>query len=160
MCVDPFTMLTIASVGLSTAGSLAQGQQAQAMANMQAKAYEQQAQAESQASAFEAQRERRKQELLQANARAQIGASGVAAVGSPTEVLAANAREGQLDIAAIRYGSQLRQNALRTQADISRFSGKQAKQASYINAASGFVSGISNLYDPNKAVKLGGSAFA
>jgi hypothetical protein len=146
--------------GLSAAGSLAQGQQAQAMANMQAKAYEQQAQADQQASAFEQARERKKQELLQANARAQVGASGVALKGSPTEVLAANAREGQLDIAAIRYGSQLRQNALGTQAAISRYGGKQAKQASYINAGSNLVSGISSLYDPNRAVKFGQSAFA
>lgn len=160
MCFDPFTMLTIASAGISAAGSLMQGQQAQQMADMQAKAYEQQAQADAQASSFEAQRERRKQELLQANARAQVGASGVALAGSPTEVLTANAREGQLDIQAIRYGSQLRQNGLRTQAAISRFSGQQAKTASFINAGSNLISGISNLYDPNRAVKFGGSAFA
>lgn len=153
-------LIGLVGAGISAAGSIMQGQQAQQMAEMQAKAYEQQAQAEQQASAFEAQRERRKQELLQANARAQVGASGVAFQGSPTEVLTANAREGQLDIAAIRYGSQLRQNALKTQAGISRFSGQQAKSASMLNAASGFVSGISNLYDPNRAVRFGGSVFA
>ena len=160
MCVDPFTLMTVASIGLSTAGSIAQGQQAQQMADMQAKAYEQQAQADAQASAYEQAQERRKQELMQANARAQVGASGVAMAGSPSEVLAANAKQGQMDIQAIRYGSQLRQNGLRTQADISRFSGKQAKTASYINAGSNLVSGLSGLYDPNKAVKFGGSAFS
>lgn len=145
---------------ISVGGSIAQGQQAQQMAEMQARAIEQQSEADAQASAFEQARERKKQELLQANARAQVGASGVSLAGSPTEVLAANAREGELDIAAIRYGSQLRRNSLGTQAAISRFSGKQAKQASYINAGSNLISGISNLYDPNKAVKFGGSAFA
>lgn len=160
MCVDTVTLLTIAGTAVSAGGAIMQGQQQQQMANMQAKAYEQQAQADAQASAYEQRQEQRRQELLAANARAQVGASGVALQGSPTEVLAANARQGQLDIEAIRYGSQLRQNSLGTQAGISRFSGKQARAASFINAGSNLVSGLSNLYDPNKAVKFGGSAFA
>lgn len=160
MCLDPFTALAIAGTAMSAAGAVAAGNQQAAMAEAQAKAYEQQALADQQASNYEASRERRKQELMQASARAQVGASGVGFSGSPTEVLTANAREGQLDIAAIRYGSQLRQNSLGTQADISRYSGKQAKQASYINAGSAVISGLSNLYDPQKAVKFGRSAFA
>lgn len=160
MCLDPLSMIGLLGAGINAAGSLMQGQQQQALANAQAKAIEQQALADQQASAFEQQQERRKQELVAANARAQVGASGVAFAGSPTEVLVANAGQGQLDIEAIQYGSQLRQNNLGTQAEISRFQGKQAKQAGFINAASGFVSGISSLYDPNKSVKFGRSAFA
>lgn len=155
-------MCTIALLGvaLSVGGALVEGQQQQAMANAQAKAYEQQATAEAQASAFEQAQERKKQDLLQAQARAQVGASGVGLAGSPTEVLAANARQGQMDIKAIQYSSQLRQNSLTTQADISRFSGNQAVGASIFKAGGKFVSGISQLYDPNKAVKFGGNPFA
>lgn len=160
MCLDPLTLLGIAGAGLNAAGSIMAGNQQAAMAEAQATAIEQQAKAEQQASAFEQQQERRKQELAAANARAQVGASGVAFAGSPAEVLVANAGQGQLDIEAIQYGSRLRQNNLGTQAEISRFQGKQAKQAGFINAASGLVSGISNLYDPNKSVKFGRSAFA
>jgi hypothetical protein len=162
MCLDLGLSGIIGLVGtaVSAAGSIVAGQQQAAMAEAQAKAYEQQAQADAQASAYEAQRERKKQELLQANARAQVGASGAGLAGSPSEVLAANAREGELDLATIRYGSQLRQNNLRTQAGISRFSGRQARTAGYINAGTGFISGLSNLYDPNKAVKFGKSAFS
>lgn len=156
MCVGLETI----GLFLSVAGSVASGVQQQQMANAQARAYEQQAQADAQASAYEQQRERRKQELLAANARAQVGASGVALQGSPSEVLAANAREGELDIQAIRYGSQLRQNNLRTQAGISRFSGRQAMGAGLINAGSNLVTGLSNMYDPNKAVRFGRSAFS
>lgn len=158
MCT--FALLGLAGTAISTVGAVASGAQQQQMANMQAKAYEQQAQADGQAAAFEAAQEKRKQDLLAAQARAAVGASGVAAQGSPSEVLAANARQNQLDLKAIQYGSALRQNNLRTQADISRFSGKQAMGASIINAGSTLVSGISNLYDPKKAVKFGGSAFA
>ncbi len=160
MCLDPFTLLTIAGTGISMAGSLAQGQQAAQMSEYQARAQEQQAEADAQATAFEIQRERRRQELLAANARAQVGASGVALQGSPTEVLLSNARENELDLQAIRYGGQLRQNNMRTQAQITRYSGQQAKTASIFSAGSQFVSGISSLYDPNRAVRFGSSSFA
>jgi hypothetical protein len=155
-------MCTIAliGIGLSVGGALMQGQQEKQMQEMQAKAYEQQGQADAQAASFEQSQEKHKQDLLAANARAQVGASGVAVAGSPTEVLAANARQNQLDLKAIQYGSQLRQNSLTTQASISRFSGKQAVGASIIKAGSNLVSGITNLYDPKKAFGLGGSSFA
>lgn len=163
MCVPMVVasaILTGIGTAVSMAGSLAQGQQAQAMANAQAQAYEQSAQAERKSSAYEMARTRHQQELTQASARAQVGASGVGFAGSPAAVLTANAAQGELDIQAIQYGSQLRQNQLGTQAALSRFGGAQAKQASYINAAGDFISGISQLHDPNKAVKFGTSEFA
>jgi hypothetical protein len=153
-------MCALAAIGLvgtaiSAAGSIAQGRQAEVMANYQAKAYGQQARADAQSAAYEASQERRQQALLEANARAQVGASGVALAGSPTDVLAANARAGELDIQAIRYGSQLRQNSLRTQAAISKYQGAQAKQAGYINAASTAVSGLGSAY--RDSIRFGGN---
>ncbi|RWN27725.1 MAG: hypothetical protein E5Y04_10180 [Mesorhizobium sp.] len=155
-------MCTLALIGtaLSVGGALVEGQQSKQMADYQAKAYGQQAQAEAQSSAFEQTQERHKQDLLLGQARAQAGASGVGISGSPTEVLAANARQGQLDLDAIRYSSQLRQNNLNSQAALSRFSGKQAATASIFNAGSALVGGLSKIYDPTKAVSLGGSAFS
>ncbi|RWL21675.1 MULTISPECIES: hypothetical protein [Mesorhizobium] len=154
-------MCTLALIGtaLSAGGALVEGQQSRQMADYQAKAYEQQARADAQAAALEQGQERHKQDLLQAQARAQAGASGVSISGSPTEVLAANARQGQLDIKAIQYGSQLRQNNLTTQAAISRFSGRQAVAASILKAGGNLVSGLSGIYDPSKAVTFGKSAF-
>ncbi|WP_421917376.1 hypothetical protein [Mesorhizobium sp.] len=130
------------------------------MADYQAKAYEQQAQAEAQSAAFEQGQERRKQDLLQAQARAQAGASGVGIAGSPTEVLAASARQGQMDLDAMLYGSRLRQNNVYTQADISRFSGKQKLTASIFDAGSALVGGLSRLQDQPKAVTFGGSSLS
>lgn len=154
-------MCTLALIGtaLSIGGGLVEGQQSRRMADYQAKAYEQQARADAQAAAFEQGQERHKQDLLQAQARAQAGASGVGIAGSPTEVLAANARQGQLDIKAIQYGSQLRQNNLTTQAAISRFSGRQAVGASIFKAGGNLVSGLFGIHDPSKAVTFGKSAF-
>ena len=153
-------LASVAGTALSVAGSVAAGRQQQAMAEAQAQAIEQQREAEAKASAFEQMQERRRQELAAANARAQVGASGVGFEGSPSAVLAANAAQGQLDIEAIQYGSTLRQNSLTTQAGISRFQGKQAKQAGIINGISAGLTGISNMYDPNKAVKFGGGIFS
>ncbi|WP_246671474.1 hypothetical protein [Mesorhizobium sp. B2-4-12] len=155
-------MCTLALLGtaISVGGALMQGVQQQQLADYQAKAYEQQAQAEAQSAAFEQSQERHKQGLLQAQARAQAGASGVGIAGSPTEVLAANARQGQMDLKALQYSSQLRQNNLNSQAAISRFQGKQAMTGSIVDAGSALVGGLSKIYDPAKAVTLGGSALS
>ena len=150
--------LGLIGAGIQAAGMIAQGRNAQTMAEYQARAYEQQAQADSQAAGYEMQRERHRQDLLAASARAQAGASGVALQGSPTEVLAANARQGELDIQAIRYGSQLRQNQLRTQAGIARFEGRQARTASYFGAAGAVAGGLANAY--SRSVQFGQSAFS
>lgn len=154
-------MCTLALLGtaLSVGGALAEGQQSKQMADTQARAYEQQARADAQSAAFEQGQERYKQDLLLAQARAQAGASGVGIAGSPAEVLAANAGQGQLDLKAIQYSSQLRQNNLGTQAAISRFSGRQAVTASIFKAGSSLGSGLSSLYDPTKAVTFGKGAF-
>lgn len=159
MCFDPASLAIIGTV-VSAAGSIVSGVQQQQLANAQAKALEQQALADSQASGYEAQRERRQQELRLANARAQVGASGVAMSGSPSEVLVANAREGEMDIRAIQYGSQIRQNNLYTQGQIAKWQGKQAMASGIINAGTGLISGLSSLYDPAKTVKMGRSQFA
>lgn len=147
-------MCTLALLGtvLSVGGALVEGQQSKQMADYQAKVYEQQAQADAQQAAFDQTQERHKQDLLQAQALAQAGASGVGIAGSPTEVLAANARQGQTDLGALLYGSKLRQNSLNTQAAISRFSGKQAVTASLFKAGDALVSGLSKIYDPSKAM--------
>lgn len=151
-------MCTLALLGtaISVGGALMQGAQQQQLANYQAKAYEQQAQADAQSAAFERSQERRKQDLLEAQARAQAGASGVGIAGSPTEVLAANARQGQIDLKSIVYNSQLRQNNLNSQAAISRFQGKQAMTASIFKAGTGLIDGLSGLYDPTKSTSSGG----
>ena len=155
-------MCTLALLGtaISAGGALMQGAQQRQLADYQARAYEQQAQAEAQSAAFEQSQERRKQDLLEAQARAQAGASGVGLAGSPTEVLAANARQGQMELKAIQYNARLRQNNLNTQGAISRFSGRQATAASIFRAGAGLIDGLSGLHDPLKAVTFGKSAFS
>lgn len=148
-------LLMLAGTAIQAGGAIMQGNQQAALAEAQAQAQEQAALADARASDFEVMQETRKQGLLSANARAQVGASGVALAGSPTEVLTSNAGQAAFDIQAIQYGSQLRRGQMLDQAAISRFSGKQAKQAGYIAGASALTSGMSKLYDPDRAVLLG-----
>lgn len=151
MCMDPITMMMIGSTALGALGSVMEGNAANEAAKMQQAAYNQQAQADAQASAFEVSREKYKQELAASSARAQIGASGVALTGSPTDVLVAQAGQGELDLQAIKYGSQMRQNQLITQGKISAYQGKQAKIAGFIGAGTKILSG---------AVQIGKNPFA
>lgn len=159
MCIipglDPFSMILMGvGTAVQAAGAIASGQQQAALAEAQAKAYEQQAAAEQLAAGYEATREFERQQKIQAQGRAAIASSGVGFAGSPTEALVGNAGQGQLDIQAIQWGSQIRQNNLGTQAGISRMQGSAAKQAGFINAASGLIGGISNMYD--RSVQMGG----
>lgn len=161
MC-EPTTALIglqIAGAAISAAGQVSQGNTAQMMGQLQQAAYEQQAKATENASAFEQMQLRRKQGLAAGEARAQIGASGVAFDGSPTEVLAAQAGQDELDIAAIQYGSKLKATQLRTQGRIALYGGERAQQAGYIAGASTLISGVGRAFSPN-AVRMGGSPFA
>lgn len=146
--------LSLAGTAISAAGQMMQGETANTMGRLQQQSYEQQAVATERSSNFEIMRERRKQELATAAARAQVGASGVALAGSPTEAITANIGESELDIAAIQYGSTLKQNQLRTQGAISAFGGQQARTAGYIAGAGTLFSGI------GRAVQMGRSPFA
>lgn len=159
MC-SPMLALSAVGTAVSVAGNIAQGNAANRAAQQQALAYEQQARSDARAAGFEASRELERQRRVQGAATAQVAASGYGLTGSPLAVMADNASQGQLDIEAIKYGSQLRQGTLRTQAMLERQRGKDAKRASLFNAASSAASGLGNLYDPNRAVKLGGSLFA
>ena len=154
-----FGILSIVGTVVSAAGALVQGQQAAEMGKAQQAAYDQQADNEAKASAFEASREAEKQRRLQAASIAAVGKEGVGLSGSPLEVIASNAREGQLDIDAIKYSSQLKQNQLRDQGAIARFSGNQARTASYFNAGKAAISGLTNLYDPARATRVGANPF-
>jgi hypothetical protein len=160
MCFDPMTMLMVAGTAVSAIGSVMQGQQAAAMGAAQQAAYNQQAEADRQAAAFEASREYEKGRRAQSRAMTAVAGSGVTLEGSPTEALAENARQIEMDVQAIRYGSSLRQNNLRTQGEIARFKGEQAQTAGSIGAAGNIFSGLSNIYRPTSAVKFGGSPFA
>jgi hypothetical protein len=158
MCA--FAPLMLATTALSVAGSVMQGNQAAAQGEAQRASYYQAADAERVASGYEATRVFEHNRRATSAAITQVAGSGVTLAGSPTEVLADNAVQSQMDIDAIRFGSQIKQGNLRTQGDIAMFSGEQRQQASYIGAATNLASGLTSLYTPRASVRMGGSGFS
>lgn len=158
--VSLFAISTIATGALSAAGSIMQGNQAAAAGQAQQAAYNQAADAEARASAFEATKVFERNRRATSAALTQVAGSGVAVAGSPTEVLADNAAQTQMDIDAIRFGSKIKQGNLRTQGDLALMSGEQRQQAGYIGAATAAAGTIASLYTPRNSIRLGGSGFS
>jgi hypothetical protein len=152
--------LLLATTALSAVGSIMQGNAAAATGEAQQAAYRQSAEYERQASGYEATRVAEKNRRAASAALVQVAGSGVTLTGSPTEVLADNAVQSQMDIDAIRFGSTIKQNNLLTQGDLAKMQGDQKQQASYIGAATNVASGLTQLYTPSKSIRFGGSAFA
>jgi hypothetical protein len=158
MCA--FAPLMLATTALSVVGSIMQGNQAAEAGRAQQAAYQQSAEAERVAAGYEATRVADKNRRAASAALVQVAGSGVTLTGSPTEVLADNAIQSQMDIDAIRFGSKIKQNNLLTQGDLALMQGQQRQQAGYIGAATNAVSGLTQLYAPRSAVKFGGSGFS
>lgn len=164
MCgIDPVSMFvigTVATTALSSVGSIMQGNAAEQGGRAQQVAYDQAAERERVAAGYEGVRTFEKGRRAQSAAIVQTAGSGLLLTGSPSDVLADNATQNQLDIDAIRFGSKIKQQNLQTQGDLALFSGQQRQQAGYIGAATTAASGLTSLYTPRNAVRMGGSAFA
>lgn len=158
--VSLFAISTIATGALSATGSIMQGNQAAAAGEAQKGAYYQAAETERQSSAFEATKVFERNRRATSAALVQTAGGGVALTGSPTEVLADNAAQTQLDIDAIRFGSQIKQGNLKTQGDLALMMGEQRQTAGYIGAATTAASTVASLYTPRNSIRLGGSTFS
>jgi hypothetical protein len=158
MC-ELMTALALAGTVASVAGSIYQGKTAAATGQLQQEAYNVQAENTQKAATFEAMQTLRKQEAAAAQARAQVGASGVAFEGSPTAALVSNAQQGALDIEAIKFGSQVKSDQLTTQGKIARYSGDRAETGSYIAGASTLASGTGRAIYMNKTSPFSNSTF-
>lgn len=125
------------------------GAQAQAQSYRAEAAYQQrQAQMEREAGSYEA---AQKQDQLRRLIGAQIAgyaANGLAITGSPLGAIQSSAKEGAKDIAAIRYGSRVRENNSLDQASISRMNATNASRAAPIAFLSPVI---------QSATRLGGS---
>jgi uncharacterized lipoprotein YbaY len=157
MCA--FAPLMLATTALSAVGSIMQGNAAADAGAAQQAAYNQAAENERLAAGYEATRVYDKGRRAQSAALVQVAGSGVSLAGSPTEVLADNAIQTQMDVDAIRFGSQIKQQNLRTQGDLAFMQGQQRQQAGYLGALTTVAGGLTQLYTPRASVRLGGSSF-
>src|SRR5262249_17978648 len=127
-------------------GALQSGENAQKAASYNAALARQQADATLSQTAADADRQRRLGLLTQGRARAGYGASGITVAGSPLDVLAASAAENELDVQTINYRGNLRAAGLRDEAALDEFSGRTARQQSYISATAALLGGAANAY--------------
>ena len=82
-------------------------------------------------------------------ARAAYGAAGVTIEGSPLDVLEESAVNAELDSQTIRYRGELRALGATDAAALSRFEGRQAERAGYVNAAGQIFGSMGGASAPN-----------
>ena len=115
---------SIGGTALSVAGQIQSGRAAQSAADYNAavtrnqaidtqQEAERRAQAETAQAGLDETAARDRQRRIQAQARASLGISGQMGDGSAEDLLAENAMAGELDALTIRYGGQVRADALR-----------------------------------------------
>jgi hypothetical protein len=131
--MGPEVALAVAGIALQAVGTLQQGAQQRAIAEANAEQAEiDRVQAQQQADFRATQVSDRAARLRAANLAAR-GSSGVAlSSGSTEELLLANAEDVALEIAAIRAQGAQASNRFASEAELSRFSGRQAQRGSFI----------------------------
>jgi hypothetical protein len=138
----------IGSTVLSAGGQIMQGNAAAKSAKFSAKQMDRNAiaaEAESQRAAIE---ERRKSDVLQSRARAVAAAGGGTTTGiGVQDVIADIENIGEYNALSALFEGSTQAQGLRTQADATRYEGKQAKRASRIGALSTVLSGGAKAYE-------------
>lgn len=124
--------MCVAAIGLiggvlSGIGALAQANAAAANETAQANMKDRQALIERNTGAYKAERLAERVRQVEGNQRANYAASGLALTGSAGDVIEDSATQGALDIAAIRWNTQLTADNLGYEAKINRMNAKNAK---------------------------------
>ena len=108
----------------------------------QASQYNRQADIERERTQFEMQRERERHRRVAGTQRATFLASGVSLEGTPADVIVDSALENQIDIEAIRFGGQAREDNLRFSAQQARTNANQSIFKGTTQALSTLVGGL------------------
>lgn len=144
-------ILQIGSALISAGGSVAAGQAQQNAYNANAKLEEQQGEIARNQSFSSAQQVWQKVQKTIGGQRAAYGAAGVDPnSGSPLEVMAETARNGELSRLATLYQGVTQQQTADTQAALDRYSGKAAKKAGMIQAGTTVLTAGAKLLDQGK----------
>ncbi len=135
---------------VSAAGTLYSGMAQAQMYRAQQAQYNRQAQIERDRGIFESQRERERHRRVEGEQRAAYLSSGVALEGTPSDVIVDSGQENQIDIEAIKYGAQVRE-------DNARFSAQMAGRNASNAMAGGFIGALSPLIGGFR--QMGGTSF-
>lgn len=130
---------------VKVAGALKAGSTAKQAAEFNARASEESARTATAAAALEVVRNRRLASKAQGSIRAAAGGSGIAVSGSVMDVLEESAALAEEDALLIKNSGDRAAINFRNNATLDRFTGKQAKSASRISAASSLLSTAVNV---------------
>jgi hypothetical protein len=161
MCA-PMLALGVLSAGMSAIGAIqagnAQSQAAktqQAQAQAQSELQHRQAVIQQTTAQYEERQKGEQADTLMAQQRNAFAGTGLTLDGSPTDVMIDSHREAALDVEAIQWNSRLKASNLDFEggissmnADAARRAAKTAQTTGYINAATGFVGGVSRAFSP------------
>lgn len=139
-------VLTVAGAVTGATGALSAGKAQSDMANYNAAVAANQAIAAQQSAAFDEEQHRTKLAKLLSTQKANYGASGVDPnTGTPLQVMADTAAQGELDALAIRYGGAVGAARATSQAELDKMQAKSARVAGYYGAGTSLLTGASRL---------------
>jgi hypothetical protein len=140
-------ILSVAATVVSAIGYLQAGSAQQRASRYNEAQAQQNAQiARTQGVIDEGQKRREIQKIIGFN-RAQYGASGVAQEGTPLDVLADIASEGERDIQTIRYNTAVKASGYESTAQLEGMRGRDAQTAGYLGAGRAI---LMHDYDANR----------
>lgn len=141
---EPLLLLAAASSAISAAGAIRSGNAQKASADYSAKLAQQGAEVElQQAGEREAAQRRQASQVLGAQ-RAALAQSGGGLGGSAADIMQQSSTNAELDALTTRYEGELRARGMQAGAVADQFSGKMARTAGYMQAASSILSGMGN----------------
>lgn len=138
----PFAIpLLAASAAVSAVGAIRSGNMQKAAADREATLTQQQADVAMRDGLAEDERARVQ---MRQQLGMQLAASAEAGGGLNSDQLRQSIYDAEMDSAAIRYGVASKAQALRDQASVTRFQGRQARTAGYLNAAGTLLNAASS----------------
>ena len=147
-------VVAVAGAGVSAYGQYQAGQAQKEMANYNAKLAENEAIAKEQATAAETQRMRSQKERALAAQRAGYAKSGsVITEGTPLLTMAEQAGLMELDILQMQRTGAMSAGASKSEASLSRYSGKQAATGAMWQTGGTLLQGAGSAYGNYKATK-------
>ena len=142
---------SLAASGVGAAGVIQQGQTAKKASEINAENQRKTAISVEDVGAQQAADQKLKAKKIEASQVAQAGAGGVdPATGTPLTMEGLTAEFGELDSLRIINNAQRTAWGLRAQSNIGEYEGSEIEKASYLNAGSSLLGGVSNAYFGSK----------
>lgn len=138
----------LAATVVGTVGAITQGNQAAASSDFNAAQREREAEQLRQVSEFEEGQSRRRTARLISDTRAAAASQGlIVSEGTPLDLQASAAREGEIDALAIRFSGSVAEANRRAEAAAERFNARRQRTAALFRAGQTALTGASAAFD-------------